>query len=213
MTKSKRRKNRLSPDLPYALLTLRPFRPAGWSHAGTSLPNCWRDWVIGNFDGLHGRHRVILQHALDLAAGTGSGACNSHLSLIPESVLKRLSPVFSPSARCEKKRPYCKGLRVEGGVELVVLQKNFASLSARNVCGRNVLIILSASHVVVGYDFSFRQKGEEGSPCLSCRCRSRCRFLVLQSCQKWTLPGRSGSVPSSAIRTHLENADMRFCQQ
>lgn len=159
--------------------------------------------VIGNFDGLHAGHRVILQHALDLAAGM--------LPVIaltfephPRTVFKPSDPVFRLSPPQEKAR-LLKACGLSGVINWS-FSKEFSSLNARAFVNDILLGHLGASHVVVGYDFHFG-KGREGSPAFLFAAGQEAGFGVTVVPQV-TLPDGL-AVSSSAIRAHLQNAEIQ----
>lgn len=159
--------------------------------------------VIGNFDGLHAGHRVILQHALDLAAGALPVLALT-FEPHPRSVFNPSEPVFRLSPMQEKATLlHACGLK---GVVNWSFSKEFAKLSAQTFVDDVLIGHLSASHVVVGYDFHFG-KGREGSPAFLFAAGQEAGFGVTVVPQV-TLPDGL-AVSSSAIRTHLENADIQ----
>lgn len=163
--------------------------------------------VIGNFDGLHAGHRVILQHALDLAAGALPVLALT-FEPHPRSIFKPSEPVFRLSPMQEK-----ASLMRACGLQGVVnwsFSKELASLSAQTFVDEILIRHLSTSHVVVGYDFHFG-KGREGSPAFLFAAGQEAGFGVTVV-PEVTLPDGL-AVSSSAIRTHLENADIQFANK
>lgn len=158
--------------------------------------------VIGNFDGLHAGHRVIIQHALDLAAGEVPVLALT-FEPHPRSVFNPAEPVFRLSPMQEK-ASLLKACGLQGVLNWS-FSKDFASLSAQTFVDNVLIQHLSASHVVVGYDFHFG-KGREGSPAFLFSAGQNAGFGVTVVPQV-TLPDGL-AVSSSAIRAHLQSADI-----
>ncbi|MEH6727187.1 MAG: bifunctional riboflavin kinase/FAD synthetase [Hyphomicrobiales bacterium] len=158
--------------------------------------------VIGNFDGLHAGHRVILQHALDLAAGALPVLALT-FEPHPRTVFNPTQPVFRLSPVHEK-ATLLQACGLSGVVNWT-FSKEFSSLNAKTFVDDILIGHLSASHVVVGYDFHFG-KGREGSPAFLFAAGQEAGFGVTVVPQV-TLPDGL-AVSSSAIRTHLQNAEI-----
>lgn len=172
---------------------------------GTELPAELRGAiiVIGNFDGVHAGHRVILQHAIDLAAGAVPVLALT-FEPHPRTVFNPSNPVFRLSPKLEK----ASLLRACGlsGVLNWQFSREFAALSAQTFVEDILITYLAASHVVVGYDFHFG-RGREGSPAFLFAAGQSAGFGVTVVPQV-TLPDGL-AVSSSAIRDHLMKADIR----
>nr|WP_306265150.1 bifunctional riboflavin kinase/FAD synthetase [Pararhizobium sp. IMCC3301] len=159
--------------------------------------------VIGNFDGVHAGHRVILQHAMDLAAGAVPVLALT-FEPHPRTVFNPSDPVFRLSPKLEKASLLrACGLR---GVLNWDFSREFAGLSAQTFVEDILVGHLAASHVVVGYDFHFG-KSREGSPAFLFAAGQSAGFGVTVVPQVNLPDGLA--VSSSAIRTHLMNADIR----
>jgi riboflavin kinase/FMN adenylyltransferase len=117
--------------------------------------------VIGNFDGVHRGHRVILEKAAALAK-TQKRA----LGLLTFEPHPR--GLFQPDASPYRiTTPDLKAKRLEqAGVDLLFSLKfdwDFASQSADDFINHVLIKGLGAAHVVVGYDFKFGQL-RKGTP-------------------------------------------------
>ena len=125
-----------------------------WAKA--SKPSCV---AIGNFDGVHHGHRVILDRALDVAK----------LRKLTPTVLTfdpHPTRLFRPENAPRLIEPLQQRLeRLEAlGFEQVLVQRfdhEFAALSAEDFIGKVLQGALNAKHVAVGLDFKFG-KGREG---------------------------------------------------
>ena len=116
--------------------------------------------AIGNFDGVHRGHQVLLQKAKGIAQKTGK----KFAVLTFEPHPKKLFRPDEPPGRLTP--PDVKAWRLEEfGVDVlysIPFDWDFASRSAEDFIGAVLKDGLGASHVVVGYDFRFGQmrKGE-----------------------------------------------------
>ena len=119
--------------------------------------------AIGNFDGVHKGHRVVLETALNLAASQGeqSKAVAMTFEPHPRTVFKPDAPVFRLTPRQEKSRLLtAMGL---DGVVIVPFDHEFSQMAAEDFVQDLLIEKLAVSHVVVGYDFHFG-KARQGSP-------------------------------------------------
>lgn len=159
--------------------------------------------VIGNFDGVHAGHRVVLQHALDLSGGNLPVVALT-FEPHPRTVFQPDKPVFRLSPVAEKGE-----LLKACGMSSVVnwpFSREFAALSAGDFIDQILLGFLGASHVVVGYDFHFG-KGREGSPSFLLEA-GKARGFGVTVVPRVNLPDGL-AVSSSAIREHLTKGDIR----
>jgi riboflavin kinase / FMN adenylyltransferase len=117
--------------------------------------------AIGNFDGVHRGHQVLLSRARDVAAelhiSAGVLAFDPHPRTFfqPERPHFRLTTV---TQRIELFRHY--------GMELAVIlafDRKLAELTAEDFIERVLVAGLGIQHAIVGYDFHFG-KGRNGSP-------------------------------------------------
>lgn len=112
--------------------------------------------TIGNFDGLHFGHTVLLSRAR--ADASSNARTFSVLSFSPHPA-QLLAPRFAPPLiyRAQDKQR----LLERGGVELLLNQtfdRAFAALTPDQFVRQVLVSALGARHVVVGYDFSFGAK-------------------------------------------------------
>ena len=119
--------------------------------------------AIGNFDGVHKGHRVVLETARNLA--TINARRISALAMTfephPRTVFNPSSPVFRLTPPSVKARLF-KALGLQGSIT-VPFDRDFANMSADAFVEELLVKKLKVAHVVVGYDFHFG-KGREGSP-------------------------------------------------
>ena len=119
--------------------------------------------AIGNFDGVHKGHRVVLETALNLAAAQGR-QCKAVAMTFephPRTVFKPDAPVFRLTPRHEKSRLMAAmGL---DGVVITPFNHDFSQMEAEDFVRSLLIEKLAVSHVVVGYDFHFG-RARQGSP-------------------------------------------------
>lgn len=128
-----------------------------------SLPEGARGCVvaIGNFDGVHKGHQVLLERARNMARGQGCGFAVLTFEPHPRKLFRPDEPPFriTPSP--------LKLERLEAGGVDYVIQLNFnwdfASQPAEQFVREILIDGLAARHIVVGNDFCFGQL-RKGSP-------------------------------------------------
>lgn len=117
--------------------------------------------VIGNFDGVHKGHQVVLQRGLDEAAKLNAPALVLTFEPHPRTVFSPETPVFRLTPA-----PVKAGLIKALGYDAVIeypFDRNFASLSAEQFVTDILQHGLGVSHVVTGFDFHFG-KNRQGGP-------------------------------------------------
>ncbi len=124
----------------------------------TDLPEDARGGVvaIGNFDGLHKGHQVVINEAGSIARSTGKPWAVMSFEPHPDSLFK---PDCAPFRLTTMRT---KAHMIESlGVDELLIQHfdfDFAGLSAAEFVDDVIVKGLGASHVVSGYDFQFGQK-------------------------------------------------------
>jgi riboflavin kinase / FMN adenylyltransferase len=117
--------------------------------------------AVGNFDGLHRGHALLIQRVQDLARGAGRPVAVLTFEPHPRSV-------FVPAAEPFRLTPFRVKERelARLGVDLLFVQHfdlAFAAKSAEDFLSEIIVGAIGASHVVVGWDCTFG-KGRRGSP-------------------------------------------------
>lgn len=127
------------------------------------LPERWRNGVvaIGNFDGVHRGHQVVLARAIDIAKDNNVPAIVMTFEPHPRAVFSPDHPPFRISP-AELKALLLQNLGFDGVVEQA-FTKEFASHSASEFIEDILIKRLGVSHIVTGFDFHFG-KGREGGP-------------------------------------------------
>lgn len=128
-----------------------------------ALPDALRGGVvaIGNFDGVHRGHQIVLEKALGLAGALGRPAIVLTFEPHPRTVFQPDQPVF----RLTPPKLKAQILSAMGFSAIIeqTFTKEFASISA-DVFVHHILVGgLGTAHVVTGFDFHFG-KNRHGGP-------------------------------------------------
>jgi riboflavin kinase / FMN adenylyltransferase len=118
--------------------------------------------ALGNFDGLHRGHAVLIEAARDRARAEDRPAAVLTFEPHPRSVLTPNTEPFRLTPFRVKERELARM-----GIELLFVQhfdRAFAAKSAESFAEEVVVGAVGASHVVVGYDCTFgnRRRGTPG---------------------------------------------------
>jgi riboflavin kinase/FMN adenylyltransferase len=117
--------------------------------------------AIGNFDGVHRGHQVVLERALDEARQLGAPALVLTFDPHPRQVFQPDSPLFRLTPN-EMKARLVSALGFDAIVELP-FNRDFAAQSAEEFVDRILVSGLGIKHVVTGFDFHFG-KDRRGGP-------------------------------------------------
>lgn len=117
--------------------------------------------AIGNFDGVHRGHRVVLQHALDIGHASGTPVYAMTFEPHPRTVFNPDKPVFRLTPRHAK----AEVLEAFGldGVLVLPFSREFAGLEAADFVQKILIESLGIRHAVTGHDFHFG-RGRAGTP-------------------------------------------------
>ena len=131
--------------------------------------------AIGNFDGLHSGHALLIRRARELALARELPAGVLTFEPHPRSV-------FVPAAEPFRLTPFRVKERelARLGVDLLFVQHfdlGFAAKSAEDFLTEIIVAAIGASHVVVGWDCTFG-KGRRGTPDLLRAAGRECGFDV-----------------------------------
>lgn len=145
----------------------------------SALPESYRNGVIaiGNFDGVHRGHQVVLQTALELARTKNKPALVYTFEPHPRTFFNPESPVDRLTPAAEK----AKILELLGFDAVVEQNFNsaFAHLNAEEFINRIVVDGFSASTIVTGSDFHFGSK-RSGNPEYLLEASKKRGFEVIQ---------------------------------
>ena len=117
--------------------------------------------AIGNFDGLHRGHALLIERAHDLARTGGRPVAVLTFEPHPRSVFIPAAEPFRLTPLRVKERELARL-----GVDLLFVQHfdlAFAAKSAEDFLSEIIVDAIGASHVVVGWDCTFG-KGRRGTP-------------------------------------------------
>jgi riboflavin kinase / FMN adenylyltransferase len=129
----------------------------------SELPASLRGGVvaIGNFDGVHRGHRIVLDKALELAEALGKPALVLTFEPHPRTVFQPDQPVFRLTPASLKAEIF--GAMGFAGVIEQPFSREFAGISADDFIHRILVESLGVAHVVTGFDFHFG-KNRQGGP-------------------------------------------------
>jgi riboflavin kinase/FMN adenylyltransferase len=136
------------------MLTLNPRDPAGPDVAGAVV-------AVGNFDGLHRGHQVLIATAADEARRLRKPHGLLTFEPHPRSFFKPQEPVFRLTPLPLKQR-LAKAMGVDFTAWLS-FDAYLSAMSPEDFVLEHLVRRLKVSHVVTGYDFHFG-KGRKGSP-------------------------------------------------
>ncbi|MFN7168645.1 MAG: bifunctional riboflavin kinase/FAD synthetase [Pannonibacter sp.] len=117
--------------------------------------------AIGNFDGVHRGHRVVLQHAIDIAAAAGAPVYAMTFEPHPRTVFNSDKPVFRLTPQ-QAKAEVMQAFGLDG-VLVLPFTRDFAGLAASDFVERILIGTLGIRHAVTGHDFHFG-KARAGTP-------------------------------------------------
>ncbi|WP_336294557.1 bifunctional riboflavin kinase/FAD synthetase [Bartonella sp. CB169] len=172
------------------------------------LPLAWRGAVLalGNFDGVHCGHQVVLQKALDLARIKNKPALVLSFEPHPRSFFQRSAPVDRLTEATEKAEIF-KILGFDGVIEQP-FDAHFSSLSADEFINVILKQTFDVSVVVTGENFQFGHK-KSGNSYLLCQRGKECGFEVVQiPCLCSTEDPQSQLISSSFIRYLLSQGQV-----
>jgi riboflavin kinase / FMN adenylyltransferase len=117
--------------------------------------------AIGNFDGVHRGHRIVLDKAQELAEALGKPALVLTFEPHPRTVFQPEQPVFRLTPATLKAEIF-EAMGFAGVIEQP-FSREFAGISADDFIHRILVESLGVAHVVTGFDFHFG-KSRQGGP-------------------------------------------------
>ncbi|NBN64468.1 bifunctional riboflavin kinase/FAD synthetase [Microvirga tunisiensis] len=117
--------------------------------------------AIGNFDGVHRGHRIVLEQAMDIARAAGAPVYAMTFEPHPRTVFNPDAPVFRLTPR-QAKAAVMEAFGLDG-VLVLPFTRDFAGLAASDFVERILISSLGIRHAVTGHDFHFG-KGRAGTP-------------------------------------------------
>ncbi|WP_208436153.1 bifunctional riboflavin kinase/FAD synthetase [Bartonella phoceensis] len=172
------------------------------------FPLAWRRAVLalGNFDGVHYGHQMVLQKALDLARIKNKPAVVLTFEPHPRSFFQSTTPVDRLTEAPEKAEIF-KILGFNGVIEQP-FDADFAALSADEFINLILKKIFDVSVVVTGENFRFGHQ-KSGNSQLLCQRGRECGFEVIQiPCVSHPQDLQSLIISSSSIRELLSQGQV-----
>ena len=141
----------------------KPFTIIRGSATGGEPPAALSGAVValGNFEGVHRGHRVVIDHAVQLAAKLGKPAAALTFEPHPRGFFRPSEPVFRLSDERTKLR-LLSATALDGAI-VVKFDAALASLQAKDFVSRILCDWLHISGAVIGFDFHFG-RDRAGSP-------------------------------------------------
>ncbi|WP_375623747.1 MULTISPECIES: bifunctional riboflavin kinase/FAD synthetase [unclassified Bartonella] len=167
------------------------------------FPSAWRGAVLalGNFDGVHCGHQVVLQKALDFARIKKKPAVVLTFEPHPRSFFQHSAPVYRLTEAAEKAEIF-KTLGFDGVIEQP-FDAQFAALSADEFIESILKQAFDVSVVVTGENFQFGHQ-KSGNSQLLCQRGEQYGFeVVLVPCVSRFQDSQSLIISSSFVRQLL----------
>ncbi|WP_375702091.1 bifunctional riboflavin kinase/FAD synthetase [Bartonella sp. AA89HNZF] len=172
------------------------------------FPSAWRGAVLalGNFDGVHCGHQVVLQKALDFARIKKKPAVVLTFEPHPRSFFQHSAPVYRLTEAAEKAEIF-KTLGFNGVIEQP-FDAQFAALSADEFIKSFLKEVFDVSVVVTGENFQFGHQ-KSGNVHLLCQRGEKYGFEVVQvPCVARPQESQSLIISSSFIRQLLSQGEV-----
>ncbi|WP_375646885.1 bifunctional riboflavin kinase/FAD synthetase [Bartonella sp. AA56HLJMS] len=172
------------------------------------FPSAWRGAVLalGNFDGVHCGHQVVLQKALDFARIKKKPAVVLTFEPHPRSFFQHSAPVYRLTEAAEKAEIF-KTLGFDGVIEQP-FDAQFAALSADEFIKSFLKEVFDVSVVVTGENFQFGHQ-KSGNVHLLCQRGEKYGFEVVQvPCVARPQESQSLIISSSFIRQLLSQGEV-----
>lgn len=169
--------------------------------------------AIGNFDGVHLGHRALLERAIARASALGGPAIAVTFDPHPTSVL---APHLAPPLLTTLERRL--QLLAETGIDIAVVMQfsaELAAMPAQEFVEQVLRRELAASHIVVGYDFSYgRGRGGSTSTLAAHGAQAGFGVDVIDAVEIGAAGTDAKEIASSTrIRGHLRSGNLARAQQ
>jgi riboflavin kinase/FMN adenylyltransferase len=159
-------------------------------------------YSIGNFDGVHRGHAVLIETARQKARDIGVPLVALTFEPHPRTVFRPQTPVFRLTPIDSKMRLFA-ALRVDG-VIIIPFDRDFATHTADAFVADELVYRLAVKAAVVGYDFHFG-RNRVGSPEFLRDAGARLGFGVSIIDP---VSDENAIISSSRIRGHLESGEV-----
>ncbi|MGH6852569.1 MAG: bifunctional riboflavin kinase/FAD synthetase, partial [Methylocella sp.] len=162
--------------------------------------------AIGNFDGVHLGHQIVIGHTAEIARGLGAKLAVLTFEPHPTDFFKGPNTIFRLTPRDAKARAL-EQLGIDGMI-VITFDKALASLPAETFIVEILVRRLKVRAVVAGYDFHFGA-GRAGSPALLMEEGNRHGFAVeIVERVPATTADIKQAASSTAARAALEAGDV-----
>jgi len=161
--------------------------------------------AIGNFEGVHRGHCVVIDKAIGLARSLGRPAAVLTFEPHPRAFFRPEEPVFRLSDECAKVR-LLEATELDG-VIFLRFDQELAGLAAEDFVSQVLCDRLAISGAVIGFDFHFG-KGRKGSPEFL-TAEGKRRGFVVEIVPEVGIAGRrysSGAVRSALVAGNVADA-------
>jgi riboflavin kinase/FMN adenylyltransferase len=161
--------------------------------------------AIGNFEGVHRGHCVVIDKAIGLARSLGRPAAVLTFEPHPRAFFRPEEPVFRLSDECAKVR-LLEATELDG-VIFLRFDQELAGLAAEDFVNQVLCDRLAISGAVIGFDFHFG-KGRKGSPEFL-TAEGKRRGFVVEIVPEVGIAGRrysSGAVRSALVAGNVADA-------
>ncbi len=175
-------------------------------HINSSLPQK-SVIAIGNFDGLHLGHQLVIKQALDISKGL-----NKELSVITfEPHPKQFFRWFEHPFRITPQQDKARLIAEQNADNLLIydFDKELASIEAEPFVEEVLLNKLKPAHIVVGADFRFGQKATGDASLLKRICEKNNVPLTIIEKHKNSL---GIAFSSTEVRAALHAGDLEKCR-
>jgi riboflavin kinase/FMN adenylyltransferase len=163
--------------------------------------------AVGNFDGMHKGHRVLLETARVEAERLGVPSVVLTFEPHPRTVFRPEAPVFRLTPLPAKAR-LLRALGI-GGLVVAHFDRAFSTITADEFVEEVLIGRLKLNTAVIGFNFHFG-KGRAGTPALLADASKRLGFAII-TCGP--VAEERGTVSSTAIRDDLAAGDITAANQ
>lgn len=163
--------------------------------------------TIGNFDGVHRGHQILLRNLKDIAQSKGLSFVAVTFSPHPRKVIQAPSEGFLLCSE-EQRRKWLEEAGVDWLVE-IPFTRDFSTLSAEKFLDDYILIQPKVLEIYLGWDFAFGAHKSAGAPEVQAHCAKL--NIKVEVCPRYSV--ENVNVSSSLIRKSLNNGIVEEAQE
>lgn len=164
--------------------------------------------TIGNFDGVHQGHRVIVETIREAAEKRNALSLALTFEPHPTTVFQHRAPETFRLTSSERRTELLKGYGIDA-VVTVPFSRVFADLTASDFVNKFLSERLHAKEVHIGYDFAFG-RGREGT---TSKLQELCAAIGIDVVVHNPYEETGTPISSTRVREALENHDMECVAQ